>query len=75
MRSASGSQWDISIEVRCTCVISRPRFSFNDRYNAGLGFLEETKMKTAIDGAWVDRSAEVQSTDGSFIRKETAFRN
>ena len=28
-----------------------------------------------IEGAWVDRSAEVQSTDGSFIRKDTAFRN
>ena len=32
-------------------------------------------MKTLIEGAWVDRSAEVQSTDGSFIRKDTAFRN
>ena len=32
-------------------------------------------MKTLIDGAWVDRSAEVHSTDGSFIRKDTAFRN
>ena len=32
-------------------------------------------MKTLIEGAWVDSSAEVQSNDGSFVRKDTAFRN
>ena len=32
-------------------------------------------MKTLIEGAWVDRRAEVQSADGSFVRKDTAFRH
>ena len=32
-------------------------------------------MKTLIEGEWVDRSAESQSSDGSFLRKDTAFRN
>lgn len=32
-------------------------------------------MKTLIDGIWTDRSAETQTADGSFARKDTAFRN
>ena len=32
-------------------------------------------MKTLIDGNWVDRSAEGQTTDGSFKRHDTTFRN
>ena len=32
-------------------------------------------MKTLIDGEWVDRSAERKSSDGSFKRADTTFRN
>ena len=32
-------------------------------------------MKTLIDGEWVDRSREKKSTDGSFRRSTTVFRN
>ena len=33
------------------------------------------RMKTLIDGNWVDRSVEGQTADGSFKRHETTFRN